>query len=246
MSPLSTPSLRLLLIEDDLDVQEVVISFLRAQGHSVDAASDGVTGLHLAATHSYDVVILDLTLPALDGQEICHKLRTEHQNSVPLIVISGRSGVHQKIASLDVGADDFLQKPFELRELEARCQALVRRSSGLLRETVYEIGHLRVNASRAQVIVQGKEIRLQPIPFRLLVLMLEAAPNVVSAAKLSQELGYARSGQTTLRTHISALRRAIDVIEEAPSLIQTVSRTGYRIAEPRSASDLSDDSQGSR
>ena len=121
----------ILLIEDNRGISETVGEFLERRGYSVDYAADGITGLHIAVTNSYDVIVLDLMLPGLDGIELCRKLRNEAKLSTPVLMLTARDTVEDKLVGLDAGADDYLVKPFEIRELEARVKALIRRDRAM-------------------------------------------------------------------------------------------------------------------
>ena len=114
----------ILLVEDNRGISEMVGEFLERRGYSVDYAADGVTGLHLAVTNSYDVIVLDLMLPGMDGLEVCRKLRADAKKSTPVLMLTARDTLEDKLVGLDAGADDYLVKPFEIRELEARVKAL--------------------------------------------------------------------------------------------------------------------------
>ena len=116
-----------LLVEDNRQIAEMVGEFLERRGYSVDYAADGVSGLHLAVSNSYDVVVLDLMLPGMDGLDVCRKLRKDAKKSTPVLMLTARDTLEDKLVGLEAGADDYLVKPFEVRELEARLRALIRR-----------------------------------------------------------------------------------------------------------------------
>ena len=134
-----------LLIEDNRDIAELVCAYLERRGYEVDYAGDGVTGLHLAVTGAFDAIVLDLMLPGIDGLDICHRLRQDARRDVPILMLTARDTLEDKIRGLDTGADDYLVKPFDIRELEARLRALIRRRRGLLTPEI-----LRVADSRAR------------------------------------------------------------------------------------------------
>ncbi len=132
----------ILLIEDNRGISETVGEFLERRGYSVDYAADGITGLHIAVTNSYDVIVLDLMLPGLDGIELCRKLRSDAKLSTPVLMLTARDTVEDKLVGLDAGADDYLVKPFEIRELEARIRSLIRRDRRQVSTEVLKVGDL--------------------------------------------------------------------------------------------------------
>lgn len=154
----------LLLIEDHNDIAETVTAYLEGRGYDVDYAADGVTGLHLAVSHTYDAIILDLVLPGMDGLELCQKLRNEARRDTPVIMLTVRDTLDDKITGLETGADDYLIKPFAIRELEARVRSLIRRHKG---ETAKEIliytdqGSVEISIEQNKVVVKdsGKGIQ---------------------------------------------------------------------------------------
>src|SRR5215218_2392621 len=121
---------RILIIEDDRAIATNLYDFLTAQGHSVDAAADGVTGLHLAVTQTFDAIVLDLGLPGMDGANVCRKLRTEAQNDTPVLMLTARDTLDDKLHGFEHGADDYVVKPFALKEIEARLAAIHKRNTG--------------------------------------------------------------------------------------------------------------------
>jgi len=135
-----TRSGSILLVEDNQDIAEMVYAFLERRGYELDYVADEVTGLDLAVTNTYDVIILDLTLPGMDGINICRKLRYEAQRDTPILMLTARDTVDDKVAGLDAGADDYLVKPFEIQELEARIRAMIRRRRGQMAPESLEVG----------------------------------------------------------------------------------------------------------
>src|SRR5215469_13244063 len=123
--------MRILVIEDNSDIAANIGDYLEEKGHVVDFAGDGVTGLHLAVVHDFDAIVLDLTLPGMDGLELCRKLRQEARRQTPVLMLTARDALDQKLAGFDSGADDYMVKPFALQELEARLAVLARRGKGV-------------------------------------------------------------------------------------------------------------------
>ncbi|MEM8984839.1 MAG: response regulator transcription factor, partial [Pseudomonadota bacterium] len=176
----------LLLIEDNHDIAAMICDFFEARGYTMDYAADGVTGLHLAVTGSFDAIILDLMLPGIDGVELCRKLRNEASRDTPVLMLTARDTLDDKIAGLEAGADDYLVKPFEITELEARIRATLRRIRGrLVRETL-ELGDLTVDTGTMEVSRAGTSLSLTPIGLKLLTTLLKAAPRVVTRQDLER------------------------------------------------------------
>jgi DNA-binding response OmpR family regulator len=229
LNPEATGS-SILLVEDNRDIAEMVVEFLERKGYAVDYAGDGVTGLHLAVTNPYDVIVLDLMLPGLDGLALCRKLREEAKRDTPLLMLTARDTVNDKIAGLDAGADDYLVKPFEIRELEARIRTLLRRQRGTVVAETLRVADLLVDTSTLQVTRAGQPIKLMPIGLKLLLVLMRASPRIVSRQQLEREVwGDVLPDSDTLRSHLYALRKAIDKPFDQP-LLHTVAGAGYRIA----------------
>jgi DNA-binding response OmpR family regulator len=221
----------ILLVEDNRDIAEMVVEHLERTGYVVDYAGDGVTGLHLAVTNPYDVIVLDVMLPGLDGLALCRKLREEAKRDTPLLMLTARDTVNDKIAGLDAGADDYLVKPFAIRELEARIRTLLRRQRGIVVAETLRVGDLRVDTSTLQVVRAGRPVKLMPIGLKLLTVLMRASPRIVSRQQLEREVwGDVLPDSDTLRSHLYALRKAIDKPFGRP-LLHTIAGAGYRLAE---------------
>ena len=220
----------LLLIEDHSDIATMVYDYLERRGYTVDYAADGVTGLHLAVTHEYDVIILDLMLPGIEGMEVLRKLRLEAKRPAPVLILSARDTLADKLAGLDNGADDYLVKPFEIRELEARVKALVRRQKGLVNPEILRIADLCYDTGAMQVRRGGLALKLTPIALKILGILMRASPRVVSRREIEREVwGDIVPDSDTLRSHIYTLRKIIDRPFRQP-LLHTIQNTGYRLA----------------
>jgi DNA-binding response OmpR family regulator len=221
----------ILLVEDNRDIAEMVVEHLERTGYVVDYAGDGVTGLHLAVTNPYDVIVLDVMLPGLDGLALCRKLREEAKRDTPLLMLTARDTVNDKIAGLDAGADDYLVKPFAIRELEARIRTLLRRQRGIVVAETLRVGDLLVDTSTLQVVRAGRPVKLMPIGLKLLTVLMRASPRIVSRQQLEREVwGDVLPDSDTLRSHLYALRKAIDKPFGRP-LLHTIAGAGYRLAE---------------
>lgn len=224
--------IRILLIEDHQDIAELLTDYLEAQGAVVDYAGDGVTGLHLAVAEPCDVVVLDLGLPGMDGLELCRQLRQQARSDVPILMLTARDTLTDKLKGFEQGADDYLVKPFELEEVAARVAALHRRIRPGGQQDQHRYAGLSLNTRTREVVRDGSPIELKPIPFAILDALLRAAPNVVTRAELERAVwGDEPPDSDALRTHIAALRRAVDKPFDQP-LLQTVHGVGYRLREP--------------
>jgi len=151
---------RILLIEDHRDLAETIVDFLETMGGIVDYAADGLSGLHLARTQKFDVILLDVMLPGIDGLELAKKLREQHTLSVPILMITARDELNDKLAGFEAGADDYLVKPFDLPELVARIHSLIRRTRGNVTSEVLKVGDLELNPSTLIATREGKTLTL--------------------------------------------------------------------------------------
>ena len=224
------PHACVLLVEDHRDIAEMVYDGLEAAGFQVDYASDGSAALGLAADNDYDVVVLDLMLPRLDGMEVCRRLRKDLRSDIPVLMLTARDTLEDKIAGLDAGADDYLIKPFAIGELEARIRALLRRSRGQVAQERFEVADLVLDTGTWRVTRAGQVLSVTPIGMKLLTVLMRAAPQVVSRRQLEREVwGEGLPDSDTLRSHLYTLRKAVDRPFDH-ALIETVSGAGYRIA----------------
>ena len=229
MSAQQAPA-NILIIEDHRDIAEMVGDYLEARGYATDFAGDGVTGLHLAVVNDYDAIVLDLMLPGLDGLSVCRKLREDAGCETPILMLTARDTQQDKIAGLDGGADDYLVKPFDLRELEARLRALLRRTRGAVSASVLRVAGLTFDTGTLDVVRDGRRLTLTPTGLKMLAVLMRASPRVVSRAELEREVwGDLLPDSDTLRSHLYTLRKAIDRPFDSP-LLHTVHGAGYRLA----------------
>lgn len=223
--------MRVLIIEDNPDIAANLGDYLEDQGHTVDFAGDGITGLHLAVVNDFDAIVLDLALPGMDGLEVCRKLRTEAGKDTPVLMLTARDRLEDKLAGFDTGADDYLVKPFELQEVAARLKVLSGRGRRQSRREL-KVGDLTYNMDTLNVDKDGEEIYLNPIGLKLLHCLMKSSPNVVSRAELEMEVwGEEMPDSDSLRVHIHSLRSAIDK-PFGSNMIQTRHGIGYRLVEP--------------
>jgi DNA-binding response OmpR family regulator len=222
----------ILLVEDNHDIAAMVGEHLEQSGYEVDYAADGVTGLHLAVTQDNDAVILDLMLPGLDGLEVCRKLRGEAGKDTPILMLTARDTLEDKVAGLDAGADDYLVKPFEMEELDARLRAMLRRAARDVAAEKLRVGDLEVNTGTLEVQRGGEAINLTPIGLKLLIALMKASPKVLSRRALEREVwGEIAPDSDALRSHLYNLRKAIDKPFDQP-LLHNVPGMGYRLVKP--------------
>jgi len=222
--------MRILIIEDNRDIAANLGDYLTDRGHEVDYAFDGVTGLHLAIVNEFDAMVLDLALPGMDGLEVCRKLREEGRKETPVLMLTARDQLDDKLAGFDSGADDYLVKPFELREVEARLEVLSRRGQRVAPREL-NVGDLHFNLETLTVSRAGKKIDLNPIGLKLLEKLMSASPAVVSRAELEHHVwGEELPDSDSLRVHIHSLRAAIDKPFDKP-LLTTRHRIVYSLVD---------------
>lgn len=227
--PVQSP-LKILVVEDNPDLAANLADYLEARGCVVDIAGDGLTGLHLAGTQIFDVILLDLILPGLDGLALCRHLRETAGKSTPLIMLTARDTLDDKVAGLEAGADDYLVKPFALREVVARIQALTRRAQFAVVPSELRVADLAFDPATLQVSRAGRLIELPPIPLRMLEALMRASPRVVGRAELERGIwGDAPPDSDALRTHLHLLRSAIDKPFDQP-LLHTLRGIGWQLA----------------
>ncbi len=219
--------MRLLLVEDDLKIASFIVKGLKSEGFAVDHAGDGETGLHMALTEPYDVAVIDIMLPQLDGLSLIESMRRENVRT-PVMILSAKGAVEDRVKGLQIGSDDYLTKPFAFSELLARVQALIRRSSGASEPTRLVAGDLSMNLISREVIRAGRKIELQPLEFSLLEYLMRNAGRVVSKTMIMEHVwDYHFDPQTNVvESRIYRLREKID--KDFPTkLIHTVRGVGY-------------------
>ncbi len=227
--------MRILVVEDNSDIAANLGDYLEDRGHTVDFAADGLTGLHLAVVNDFDAIVLDLNLPGMDGLEVCRKLRQDARKQTPVLMLTARDALDQKLAGFESGADDYLVKPFALQEVEVRLNVLARRGKGsTLRQL--QVGDLEFDLDTLEVRRQGRLLQLNPTALKILQALMEASPAVVTRQDLETRVwGEELPDSDSLRVHIHGLRAAVDKPFDVP-LIQTRHGIGYRIAVPDAVS----------
>ena len=221
--------MRLLLVEDDPKISSFILKGMKAEGYAVDHASDGQEGLHMAVTEPYDAAIIDVMLPKLDGLSVIERMRKQKVN-IPVIILSAKGSVDDRVKGLQVGGDDYLPKPFAFSELLARVRALIRRGSGLSEPTRLTVGDLTMNLLNREVTRGGQRIELQRLEFSLLEYLMRSAGKVVSKTMIMEHVwDYNFDPQTNVvESRICRLRDKIDRGFDK-KLIHTVRGVGYAL-----------------
>jgi two-component system OmpR family response regulator len=219
--------MRILLVEDDPRTASFIVKGLQQEGFAVDRAADGEEGLHLALQNSFDAAVIDIMLPKIDGLTLIERLR-QQKFATPIIVLSARSSVEDRIKGLHVGADDYLMKPFAFSELLARIQALLRRAGTQTDPTALTVDNLRMDLVRRKVFRDGKEIELQPKEFSLLEYLMRNTGRVISKTTIMEHVwDYNFDPQTNVvEARMCRLRDKIDRYSER-KLIKTIRGMGY-------------------
>ncbi len=220
---------KILVVDDEPKIVEICRDYLQAAGFEVIQANDGLIGLSTARQEQPDLVVLDLMLPGMDGLDVCRQLRRE--GSIPIIMLTARVEEADKLVGLELGADDYLTKPFSPRELVARVRTVLRRASGSQPSELIRVGELELDRGRFRVIIAGREIILTPTEFELLALLAGQPGRIFSRAQLLESLrGTAfESYERAIDLHIRNLRRKIEPEEANPRYIQTVYGVGYKL-----------------
>ncbi|HEY9899523.1 MAG TPA: response regulator transcription factor [Pantanalinema sp.] len=223
--------MRILVIEDEPPLANALHEALSAQGHAVDVAHDGVEGLDLLRAVPFDLAVLDVMLPLRSGLEVCREARREGVET-PILMLTARDTLQDKVQGLDAGADDYLVKPFELPELMARVRALLRRNS-TQKEAVLVVGDLSLDPATGEVWRAGQSIKLGRKERALLEALMRSAGRTLTHDRIVSHLWEldAEPNPEVIRAHVKGLRRAIGDQSE-PRLIQTVHGIGYRLAPP--------------
>jgi DNA-binding response OmpR family regulator len=220
--------MRILLIEEESRLAEIVRQALREQGYAVDAAGDGEIGFQLALTEPYDLIILDILLPKRDGLSVCRELR-RHGLTTPILMLTARDSVEDRVTGLDSGADDYLIKPFALQELLARVRALLRRDSHN-KDPLIRLGDLEIDTLHREVRYAGRIIELSTKEYAILLLLAQHPNQVLSRTQIAEHVwDYATMpSSNVVDVYIGYLRRKLGDTPE-PRLIETVRGIGYRL-----------------
>ena len=228
-------NLSVLLVEDHRQLAQTVVEFLEQEGALVDYASDTTLARTLVQEHHYDILVLDVMLPGEDGYSFCQYLRKELALDTPVIFMTARDQLDDKLEGFARGGDDYIVKPFALPELVARVQALVRRERREVAPNLLTVADLRLDPARQEVRREGQLLKLSPTAFRILRILMRESPKVVSREQLEHELwGDLVPDSDALRSHLYNLRKAVDKPFEH-ALLETLPGVGFSIRPPRTA-----------
>jgi DNA-binding response OmpR family regulator len=221
--------MKVLIIEDDADIATNLYDYLESGGYEVDAASNGVMGLHLAVTQHWDAILLDLSLPGMDGLTLCRKLREEARRDTPVLMLTAKDTLDDKLQGFIQGADDYLVKPFSLKEVGARLAALIKRYKGQVTQATLSCADVRFDLTTLSVERGGRRIKLPPKCLHLLRILMQSPNRVFGRTELETEIwGERLPDSDTLRAHVHTLRRALTANGEE-DLIETLHGLGYRL-----------------
>lgn len=221
--------MKILVIEDDADIASNIGQYFEAKGHELDFAYSGALGLKLAIDRRFDLIILDLMLPGKDGITVCREFREQSKHDTPILMLTARDTIDDKVSGFEAGTDDYLVKPFSLRELEVRVTALTRRSQNQPKSPVMRIDNLELNRDTMQVFRDSLPIKLKPKAFRILEYLMINPDRVISRQELIDHVWSDDPPDgDPLRVHIHSLRAQIDK-PFGSELIHTIHGVGYRI-----------------
>ena len=223
---------RILVVEDESAIVDIVCRALRRHGYETESAGDGDAALDKAAALRPDLVILDLMLPKMDGWEVCRRLRAMPETaSTPVIMLTARRDERDVLEGLEIGADDYIKKPFSLAELVARVRALLRRTTGKEAARTIEDGDLRIDLDDEMTFIRNETVDLSPTEFRLLELLARRMGRTVSREELLGKIWSFYGGDTrTVDVHVSRLRKKLDDGKRPALVIQSLRGRGYRLA----------------
>ncbi len=230
--------MQILIIEDDKDLTDNLYDYLEAKGHTATTAGDGVTGLHLAIINDYDVIIMDINMPGMDGLTACKKLRDEASKQTPVLMLTAKDTLNDKLAGFESGADDYLVKPFALQELLARLIVLDKRQySPTSSSPELQVGDLSFNTKTLEAHREGKTISLTPTSIKILELLMRNSPSVVSRQEIEAVLWQnSPPSSDALRVHMHTLRNLVDRPFKQ-QLIHTVHGIGFKLVSTSKAED---------
>ena len=229
---------RILVVEDDPDISHLLDIHLRDLAFEVDIVHNGIDGLNRASNHDYLLIVLDLMLPGLDGLEVCRQLRS-HLNNTPVLMLTAKSSELDRVLGLELGADDYLTKPFSIMELQARVKAILRRVDMFAkqlttgRDEVIQVQSLRIDVSSRNVFIDELPVELTAREFDLLLHFARHPGRVYSRSQLLDQVwGYQHEGyEHTVNSHINRLRKKIEKDPQQSQYIETVWGVGYRFKE---------------
>ncbi|ABD81706.1 response regulator transcription factor [Saccharophagus degradans] len=220
--------MRILILEDNRDIAESVGEFFELNGHHIDYAMDGLTAMHLAVTNEYDIYLFDIGVPGTDGISLTKRLRIDGNDQTPIIFLTARETLEDKIKGFESGCDDYVVKPFQLKELLVRVNAIYKRSQPQI-SNVIDIAGLRIDKNKHEVTRDNVNITITPVCYKILLTLAESSPNVVSREKIESIIWKdIAPSSDSLKSHLYSLRQKVDKPFDFP-LIHTVSKQGFRL-----------------
>nr|WP_252728981.1 response regulator transcription factor [Aliiglaciecola lipolytica] len=218
--------MNVLLVEDDIDLATTIVDYLEIESIECDHASNGLMGLSLIESNHYQMIILDINMPKMDGLTLCSTLR-ERGMDIPILMLTARDSLDNKLQGFEAGSDDYLVKPFAMKELVARVQVLAKRRSGEVKKLA--VGDLSLDLSQHTAHLKQNTLKLSPIAFKILEVLVRTSPQAVSRQQLMQQVwGDEQPDSNSLKVHIHHLRKQLDV-EQSNVKLETVSGVGFAI-----------------
>jgi DNA-binding response OmpR family regulator len=222
-------SARILIVEDEPEIVEILVSYLKQDGFLASSTASGEEALAKLKNESFDLVLLDIMLPDLNGLEVCREIRKT--SSIPVVMLTARDNEADKIVGLELGADDYITKPFSPREVVARVKAVLRRTQTALSEKIIQVGDLSIDPLRYEVKVKGQQVELTSTEFRILEVLARNQGQVFTRLQLIDQVqGYSFEGyERTVDAHIKNIRHKIESDPKQPRYIKTVYGVGYKL-----------------
>lgn len=219
---------KILLVEDQREVAGILFDYFESMGMELDYADNGELGLQLALSENFDLILLDLMLPRMDGLTVCNKLR-EAGNNTPVLMLTALDNREDMLKGFEHGADDYLTKPFDLEILEARMHALVKRYRGQVANTILSFGSLKIDQKTRQAFREGKLLALNPTTYTILEALCHKAPEILTRQEISEKLWQEKEpNNDVLRSHIYQLRNQLDKPFAQP-MLTTLPKIGFRL-----------------
>lgn len=226
---------RILIVDDDEEIRELLEFDVRSSGYFVDTASDGLDGLNKALNNTYDLILLDVMMPKMNGFEVCNNIR-QAKLAIPILMLTAKGTIEDKTSGFDCGADDYLVKPFDIQEVLLRIRVLLRRNSINVEETplaneILRSGDIEIFPESLEVVIVNKKVKLTPTEFEILYCLMQHFNNPVTLAVLLDEVwGYDSSEDVRmLRVHVGGLRNKIESNAKEPKYLHTVTNVGYKL-----------------
>ena len=224
---------RLLIVDDDEEIRELLVFDIQSSGYTVDSAKDGEEGLKKAVENNYDLILLDVMMPKMNGYDVCKNIRLV-KPKVPVLMLTAKGTIHDKTEGFEVGADDYLVKPFDVQEVLLRIRALLRRNDEPDSENskeVLRVGDIEILPDSLEAVIVDKKVKLTPTEFEILYCLLQHLNKAVTLATLLDEVwGYNSDEDVRMvRVHVGGLRQKIETDTRKPKYLHTVTNVGYKL-----------------